>query len=277
LFVPEAFTDTGSFDTAAANMAEIITTSTTYGAHASAFNMYRQEFTSATSTIPAFGQPPPNTAFAMQKSMGDGRCITTQGALPTATATKLAQGIRASSSTVVVVIVNTTDYGGCATSFGIAGAPHYITVTRNSAAAKVVLHELGHSLIGLADEYPYGTCNLSAAESPNTSAQLMALPWKDLVMDQLPTPVGTAGVGAFVGAKYCMSGVYRPTDEGCLMRRLDRDMCPVCAREVTRTFSGRDSMVPAGADGGAAPANDSGLTGSLVTSSTPLVCPSRKL
>src|ERR1044071_7192706 len=47
----------------------------------------------------------------------------------------------------VVVLANADEYGGCASP-----ANKLVIMTRNSAAADVLAHELGHSMFNLADE-----------------------------------------------------------------------------------------------------------------------------
>ena len=134
---------------------------------------------------------------------------------------------------VVVVIANTTEYGGCASN-GV------FSVTKDAAGAEVVAHELGHALFGLADEYDYGGTPPCAGDTsaPNVTnhGTRDGVPWADLVTaTEFPTPAGSAGVGAFEGAQYCPEGMYRPEDN-CLMRSLGTPFCAVCAREVNRYF-----------------------------------------
>jgi len=134
---------------------------------------------------------------------------------------------------VVIVIANTTEYGGCASN-GVFG------VTKQSDSAEVVAHELGHALFDLADEYAYGMSPPCAygTDDPNVTnvGTRDGVPWADLVTaTEFPTPGGSGGVGAFEGAGYCSVGMYRPEDN-CLMRSLGTPFCAVCAREVNRFF-----------------------------------------
>ena len=134
---------------------------------------------------------------------------------------------------VVVIVANTSEYGGCASN-GI------FSVARNEDAAEVVAHELGHALFDLADEYAYGSTPpcAYASDDPNVTNRGTrdGVPWADLVTaTEFPTPPGSDGVGAFEGAGYCSEGMFRPEDT-CLMRTLGTPFCAVCAREVNRFF-----------------------------------------
>ena len=134
---------------------------------------------------------------------------------------------------VIIVIANTTEHGGCASS-GV------FSVARTSYAPEVIAHELGHALFGLADEYDYGAtppcANDSGAPNVTNHGTRDGVPWSDLVTaTAFPTPAGSAGVGAFEGAAYCTEGMYRPEDN-CLMRGFGVPYCSVCAREVNRYF-----------------------------------------
>src|SRR6187200_1289534 len=94
---------------------------------------------------------------------------------------------------VVVVIANTTEYGGCASN-GV------FSVTKDASGAEIVAHELGHALFNLADEYDYGgspPCANAATEANVTNHGTRdGVPWADLVTaSQFPTPAGSGGVG----------------------------------------------------------------------------------
>ena len=114
---------------------------------------------------------------------------------------------------LIVVVANTQTYGG---SGGTVGA-----VTMHPQAIEIGLHEIGHAAFGLADEYDTGTC-ATTSEPPEPNVTMAwakaASKWSSLISTgtTVPTPVGyyAAGtVGLFTGAKYCTSGVYRPTQD----------------------------------------------------------------
>lgn len=174
-----------------------------------------------------------DTAFDIGMGQGDlRRCVWFQTAEGQDLARRLGQEAGAD---VVIVIANTGEYGGCASNGVFA-------VTMDANGPEIVSHELGHALFNLADEYDYGGSPPCAHDSsqPNVTnhGTRDTVPWADLVTaSELPTPAGSAGVGAFEGAAYCPQGMYRPEDN-CLMRSLGTPFCAVCAREVNRFFDG---------------------------------------
>ncbi len=174
-----------------------------------------------------------DTAFDLGMGQGDlRRCVFPYTSEGQELARRLGQEAGAD---VVIIIANTTEYGGCASNGLFA-------VTMDPSAPEIVSHELGHALFNLADEYDYGGSPPCAFESsqPNVTNQSTrdTVPWSDLVTaSELPTPAGSGGVGAFEGAAYCPQGMYRPEDN-CLMRTLGTPFCAVCAREVNRFFDG---------------------------------------
>lgn len=133
---------------------------------------------------------------------------------------------------VVVLLVNSTKYGGT--------GGFLTTVSLDENNAEILLHELGHSFANLVDEYVdnRGLTDQSSAflkSNLSLSPELETLPWRDFVRPEiaLPTPVSVATedidqkiVGAFEGAVYRASGVYRPTSDS-KMRNLNRPFGPV--------------------------------------------------
>ncbi|WP_394832769.1 M64 family metallo-endopeptidase [Pendulispora rubella] len=286
LIVPEAFTDMGAFRTRAEQVANDIVTSSEYGTYASGFVFWSQDFVSRDGSIFDPGDNrAKSTAFGVSFGSGDPnsaerRIIYPRNALSDETTNRLRTGARYTKADIILIIVNTPEYGGVKSQFlGIT----YVTVTNNAQGNRVILHEMGHGLLSLADEYTDGTCDRSRVESPNTSARLDALPWKDMVTpsNPLPTPQGTAGVGAFEGAAYCTTGVYRPAHT-CLMKELSTGFCPVCARQLRNVFGPRSSGGDAGASDAGGSDSGGGLVnggdgGGLYNPGGSLVCPTRAL
>lgn len=132
---------------------------------------------------------------------------------------------------LLYVIVNTDKYGG-------GGIYNFCTVcsSDNNESADVIVHEFGHSFAGLGDEYAYDEpdpfsefYNLQTEPwEPNITTLVdFGSKWKDMIEE------GGHGVGLVEGAGYVLKGVYRPT-EGCIMRGLQSNFCPVCSRAVNR-------------------------------------------
>lgn len=145
----------------------------------------------------------------------------------------------------VFVLVNDPKYGG-------AGGPYSVLSTHDQAP-QIACHEYGHSLGLLADEYSdpypgYPGCDDECPE-PNvtTNVNRATIKWRPWVLSStpLPTPDEAAYdsvVGAFEGARYQSSGVYRPV-RTCMMRRLGYDFCPVCAEALVRAVYDRTAVI----------------------------------
>ncbi|MCM6773915.1 M64 family metallopeptidase [Nocardia sp. CDC159] len=120
----------------------------------------------------------------------------------------------------VVALANTTKYGG-------AGGRVATSSGGNAQAGQIVVHELGHSVGGLADEYDYPNDRYTGREpsevnaSKYTSAQMRQnkAKWYQYLGKQSPDG---GVVGTYEGAVYHKRGVYRPT-ENSLMRSLGRE------------------------------------------------------
>jgi hypothetical protein len=160
------------------------------------------------------------------------------------------------------VIVNSSKYGGTGGVVGTAS-----TATKNSKGnpvdwREILIHEMGHSIFGLADEYAYlqgcdvpdpGHDNFGGFEpaQPNVTASPTAQgKWDDLINTaSLPTwetpdcgkcppepdtpggPADDGTVGTFEGAHHFHCGAYRPQAE-CKMRKLGVPFCAVCTRVI---------------------------------------------
>ena len=142
-----------------------------------------------------------------------------------------------------LVICNTRKYGGG----GIYN--FHSTVTDNRYFNYVCVHELGHGIAGLADEYytsdvavqdyyPQGT----EPPAPNiTSLVNFDAKWRDMLDPEVPVPTPAEkqyedDLGVFEGAGYCAKGLYRPR-KSCTMKDIRYDyFCPVCQRAFQRMF-----------------------------------------
>lgn len=123
----------------------------------------------------------------------------------------------------VLVMVNDTRYGGCASVFAVSYT--------GGSMSEVQIHELGHSLGGLADEYDYP--NQTYAGSEPGQANITASP----VGQKWSAWWGTDGISAFEGAGYYLFGLYRPK-QNCLMRSLGLALCRVCQEGVVKVVNG---------------------------------------
>lgn len=152
--------------------------------------------------------------------------------------------------TTVLVVVNSTIYGGSGGSIG--------TYSLANGATEIAIHEMGHTAFGLADEYPYyaggnetGHDHHPATEpgEPNVTINTnrATLKWRWAVaattaiptmsnpncaqVDSRPSPVPAGTVGAFEGAHYYHCGAFRP-EYDCKMRNLGVPFCRICRQVI---------------------------------------------
>jgi hypothetical protein len=138
----------------------------------------------------------------------------------------------AQDSDMVIVLANSTKYGGAGGGVATASGGH-------ASSGQIAIHELGHSIGGLADEYDYadGTCYpFSEPTEPNvsrlTAAQMQAsgTKWRNYLGQS--TPDGGV-IGTYEGARYYQFCVYRPSQDS-IMRTLGRQFNSV-SRDVLVT------------------------------------------
>jgi hypothetical protein len=164
------------------------------------------------------------------------------------------------------VIVNSSIYGGTGGAIGVSSH-----ATKKDDGTPVVwqetpLHEMGHSIFRLADEYEYRQgCDTGERSQDRviggepsqeniTKSPTAAGKWSDLVTTRtLPTtsnpdcsrcdpqanPVGADVVGTFEGAGTFHCGMYRP-QFACKMRKLGEPFCAVCRRAIRETLAPYD-------------------------------------
>jgi hypothetical protein len=152
--------------------------------------------------------------------------------------------------TVVLIVVNSTIYGG---SGGTVG-----TYSLAGGATEIAIHEIGHTAFGLADEYPYyaggnetGHDHHPATEpsEPNVTINTNrnTLKWRWAVaaatavptmtnpdcaqVDTRPSTVAAGTVGLFEGAHYYHCGAYRP-EYNCKMQTLGVPFCRICRQVI---------------------------------------------
>ncbi len=125
----------------------------------------------------------------------------------------------------VIALGNTTKYGG-------AGGNVATAAGGNASAGQIVVHELGHSIGGLADEY-FSPGTYTGAEPSEVNASKLADGSKWASYLGQPSPDGGV-VGVFEGSRYFGTGLYRPT-ENSIMRTLGRQY----------NLVGRDAMIAA--------------------------------
>ena len=144
----------------------------------------------------------------------------------------------------IIVLVNTAEYGGG----GILNS-YNLSMTDHVMFKPVVVHEFGHSLAGLGDEYAYESEALEMYPhdvepwEPNiTTLKDFDSKWKDMMEKDtpIPTPLSEnpqtvmSRVGVFEGAGYSLKGVYRGCQDCRMRTNTNPEFCPVCQRALVR-------------------------------------------
>ncbi|WAL99772.1 M64 family metallopeptidase [Streptomyces sp. Je 1-369] len=148
---------------------------------------------------------------------------------------------KAADPDLVIVLANSTKYGGAGYNdiTSPSGYDGIATASSDNAQSdQVVVHETGHSLGKLADEYwyeEYGTYTGAEPWESNisklTAAQLTAQKKKWYRWIGQASPDG-GKVGAYEGGGYYPRGLYRPTADS-IMRTLGREF----------NLPGREAMI----------------------------------
>lgn len=147
---------------------------------------------------------------------------------------------------LVLCLVNAQPYGGSGGSVAV--------ISLDASSLEIARHELGHTLANLADEYtaPYPGYPEGDSE-PNVAAEahLDPLKWASWSTPgvAIPTPNAAAvsdhdPVGAFEGARYKSTGIFRPT-KNCIMRELDHTFCQVCGEAMVKQFHALSFLIDA--------------------------------
>lgn len=167
--------------------------------------------------------------------------------------------------TVVMVMVNSTVYGGSGGG-GNPLATFSLGVDGNGIGAhEIGLHEMGHASFGFADEYDFLN-SLTDAEpgqehypglvepgEPNVTINTnrATLKWRGLVAAATPLPTSAnpdcakrnstadplpGAVGLYEGAHYYHCGIYRP-QQTCRMFALGIPFCAVCQDTIISKFA----------------------------------------
>ena len=125
-------------------------------------------------------------------------------------ASVLSQQIPENAQEIAVVLINSSVYGG-------AGGPYAWATTGDIASAEVMLHEIGHSFAGLADEYVdpalVNSHPLYLLNSANVTNSTSNIPWSAWIghTDELGT------VGLYEGGYYRSSGAWRATQNSKML------------------------------------------------------------
>ncbi len=127
----------------------------------------------------------------------------------------------------IFMLVNSPYYGG-------SGSPTLATSSLNTSSYEILVHEIGHSFGGLADEYYAG--DVYANEAPNMTQESnpSLVKWKDWI--------GVNGVGVYQHCCGDNSGMWYKPHQNCKMQLLGSPFCPVCREEIIKKIY---DLVPA--------------------------------
>jgi hypothetical protein len=228
----------------------------------SAFNIHRINVSSPESGTDKFsvcdGEPTGDTDQVRRTAMDSGYCAGGSGAvyrclLTSDTSLALAFAANAPDDDIVLVLVNDTSHGGCR-----LGDLAFSSV--KESFQQTTVHELGHAIFDLADEYQYDREDAYTGSEPGqanvtTSMNRRALKWADLLLPDTSVPTQLHGaecsvpdlpgralpedvIGTFEGAQYRRCGLFRP-EYSCRMRESHRAFCAVCRREIVRRLANK--------------------------------------
>ncbi len=135
-----------------------------------------------------------------------------------------AEAANAPDADQVFAVANSTKYGGAGYTSSNLGT----FAGANSVAAQIAIHELGHSLGDLADEYDYGGgSNWTGGEVPEPNVSIMDATemaanggkWAAWLGENQAEFDGL--VDCYEGARYYQTGIFRPSNNS-MMRALAR-------------------------------------------------------
>jgi len=191
----------------------------TFGSYFNVHTIFRASEDSGASHPDA--NPPINRSTAYGSTYNNGgtdRCLYIQDT----TQALLDSTLAPANEARVIVLVNDDRYGGCAGQFAVS--------YNGSQMVEVQIHELGHSLASLADEYDYPHYEYSGSEpsNANISTDSLGQKWSHWW--------GSDGISSHEGAGYYRYGLYRPRAD-CLMRTIGAPLCSVCCEQTARAIN----------------------------------------
>lgn len=111
-----------------------------------------------------------------------------------------------------LILVNSTVYGGSGGEFPISSMA--------TSANEIAIHELGHSLFNLLDEYYPGDGRLREDINSTQESDPSLIKWKNWLNDD--------GVGVYAYGSSGEAATWNRPHQNCKMRYLGRDFCAVC-------------------------------------------------
>jgi hypothetical protein len=139
----------------------------------------------------------------------------------------------------IYIIVNTEKYGG-----GSIYNFYSETAADNKLSNQIFVHEFGHGLAGLADEYAddttyldYYPLDIEPWEANITTLVDFESKWKNMLKKDIPIPTPKEDnykdeLGVFEGGGYVNKGVYRPTVNSIMNSFSSNEFNEVCKKAI---------------------------------------------
>lgn len=240
VFLPDGYTalEMDQFIADVKRLTKALFSAKPFHQHKHDFNIYAVKVPSAESGTDVPGeQLYKNTAFNSSFYTFDTpRYLTSQDMLSIHNAAALAPYDQ------IYLLVNTDRYGG-------GGFYNYLAVTSvgHKQSESVFIHEFGHSLAALADEYysskvaynDYYNLDVEPWEANITTLVNFETKWGDLIGKTIPRPTPRISkfskvVGVFEGGGYLAKGIYSPVMDCRMKSNEAKGFCPVCQRTITK-------------------------------------------
>ena len=141
---------------------------------------------------------------------------------------------------VIVIVANSKKYGG-------GGIYNFYCTVNNTGERSdyVIVHELGHLIGGLGDEYftsevsvrDYYPVGVEPVEPNLTTLTDFESKWKSMMDPETPIPTpdvrGYQNVlGVYEGGGYVAEGVFRPWRDCTMKEPIYNHFCPVCSKTL---------------------------------------------
>jgi hypothetical protein len=272
VFFSEGYTSNqfGQFLTDVTNASKIFFSVEPYQEYANYFNVFAVFTNSAQSGSTHLNENslvPGKTAFNSTYDASDDTLITIPPNANDSNASDglgkisalLRQFVPATNNDFPILMVNDPTEGG-SDNLNVSGSTVIVSPAIFSVGNQnLIVHESGHALGGLGDEYTTPYPGFPAVEQPNTTTNTnpLTIKWNAWIPANTPIPTPFAQeyyytVGLFEGAHYSTTNWYRPFN-GCVMQGFSGNQpgsfCPVCTEALVLGIYGKarpiDSRSPA--------------------------------
>ena len=153
----------------------------------------------------------------------------------------------------VLALSNSSKYGGA----GYSGSNLGTAAGQNGSAVEIAIHEMGHSLGNLADEYTYGGPQVYAGREPgaanssiyDSAAQAAQQRKWHRWLGASSDPRFDDPIGTYEGASYSELGIYRPSNNSMmrsLFRQFNQPSAEAIIRAIYQEVSPIDDATPPG-------------------------------